>query len=153
MFTQSPVAAALLLPGQKVRFKWSDGPPPVQVPDVHGRVPGREGRADGSQAPRRHMQAGLRRHGACRPGHRNPAPFGSPSRPQGTAVTIQVSKGPELVKVPDVRGDKVNDAIKELNRLGFHAAVPNYNSKGHVFEQSPKPGRMIPKGSTITLLL
>ena len=31
--------------------------------------------------------------------------------------------------------------------LGFVVDVPNYNPKGHVFEQSPQPDEMIPKGS------
>jgi beta-lactam-binding protein with PASTA domain len=52
-----------------------------------------------------------------------------------------------------VIGDRVNDAVNELKALGFKVEVPNYNSKGHVFEQSPKAGETIPKGSTITLIL
>ena len=80
-------------------------------------------------------------------------PFGTKHAQDNNPITINVSKGPQLVKVPDVRDMKVNDAINELRDLGFKVTVPNYNPKGHVFEQSPAPGRTVKKGSEITLFL
>ena len=80
-------------------------------------------------------------------------PAGTKHAQNGDPILINVSKGPQLVKVPDVRRDKVNDAVNELRGLGFKVTVPDYNSRGHVFTQSPRPGSIVRKGSTITLIL
>ncbi|MDQ1535246.1 MAG: eukaryotic-like serine/threonine-protein kinase, partial [Actinomycetota bacterium] len=152
VFFQSPIAGESLLPGEKVRFAYSDGPPPVRVPDVHGFSCA----AAIAAVKNAHLV------GTCKQVFNDTALVGQVIRtlpPKGTSLTqntsivIEVSKGPQLVKVPDVRGERVNDAINRLKQLGFKTDVPNYNSKGHVFEQSPAPGKMIPKGSTITLIL
>jgi hypothetical protein len=44
------------------------------------------------------------------------------------------------------------DAANLLKGLGFRVVSPNYNRKGHVFDQNPEHGKMLPQGSTITLI-
>ncbi|MFG2473333.1 Stk1 family PASTA domain-containing Ser/Thr kinase [Streptomyces fagopyri] len=72
----------------------------------------------------------------------------------GDTVTLTVSKGPEMVSVPDVVGDSVDDAKKALEDAGFEVDE-NRGLLGlfgdHVKNQSVEGGRTAPKGSTITI--
>ncbi len=150
--SQSPFPGITTLPGTPVEITLSDGPPPVPVPDVHGETCPQAT----AQLKKIHLI------GTCtqvfddttavgRVVDTTPGP--GTVQKQNTTVTIHVSKGPQLVAVPNVRGMKVGDATRKLQDLGFKVAVPNYNPKGHVFDQSPSPGQKIPKGSTVTLIL
>jgi serine/threonine-protein kinase len=153
VFAQDPPADQSILPGSTVRITWSDGPPPMPVPDVHGFLCA----AAIAQLETVHLV------GTCTKVYHDTVPVDivigtvPPAltvHPQnGTPITILVSKGPQLVEVPDVIGKRVADATKQLKDLGFVVVVPNYNPKGHVFEQSPAPRTKIKKGSTVTLIL
>jgi len=72
---------------------------------------------------------------------------------KGDTVTIVVSKGPVLIKVPDVTLKKVNEATKILEDLGFKVNVSKVF--GGVLKtvrfQDPAPGTMQRRGTTITL--
>jgi serine/threonine-protein kinase len=73
---------------------------------------------------------------------------------EGDTVTLTVSKGPVLVEVPDVTGEKVDDAKQELASAGFEVKVDHgiFGIFGDtVKDQSVKGGKKAPKGSTITL--
>ncbi len=76
---------------------------------------------------------------------------------RGDTVRLVVSKGPELVQVPDgLRASGVDDARSKLEALGFKVSVVNsaeYLGLGYVLKTSPSSGDMVPKGSTITLYL
>lgn len=76
---------------------------------------------------------------------------------RGDAVTLVVSKGPELVAVPDgLLGSGVGDATDALQDAGFDVAVAhidNYLGLGFVYSVDPDSGTMLPKGSTVTLYL
>jgi beta-lactam-binding protein with PASTA domain len=72
----------------------------------------------------------------------------------GDTVTLTISKGPELVEVPDVVGDSVDDAKQTLEDAGFKVN----EDRGllglfgdHVRSQSVDGGGTAPKGSTITI--
>ncbi|MEV0639801.1 Stk1 family PASTA domain-containing Ser/Thr kinase [Streptomyces sp. NPDC050619] len=72
----------------------------------------------------------------------------------GDTVTLTLSKGPEMVEVPDVVGDSVDDAKATLEAAGFEVD----EDRGllglfgdTVKNQSVKGGKTAPKGSTITL--
>jgi beta-lactam-binding protein with PASTA domain/tRNA A-37 threonylcarbamoyl transferase component Bud32 len=71
------------------------------------------------------------------------------------SVTLVVSKGPELVRVPIVIGKAEGDATSTLEALGFKVKIerPFGGSVGSVGLQSVLPGRTAPKGSTITLVV
>lgn len=73
---------------------------------------------------------------------------------EGDTVTLTVSKGRELVEVPDVVGDTVDDARKALQEAGF--AVEEDRGLLGLFgdtvkNQSVKGGEKAPKGSTIRI--
>ncbi|MDG9691722.1 Stk1 family PASTA domain-containing Ser/Thr kinase [Streptomyces mutabilis] len=82
---------------------------------------------------------------------------GSGSRAaEGDTVTLTVSKGPEMIEVPDVVGDSVDDAKRTLKDAGFDVD----EDRGllglfgdTVKEQSVEGGDEAPKGSTIKITI
>ncbi|MEV0369448.1 Stk1 family PASTA domain-containing Ser/Thr kinase [Streptomyces sp. NPDC050636] len=74
---------------------------------------------------------------------------------QGDTVTLTVSKGPEMVTVPDVTGQNEADAKKALTDLGFRVEVkkPFLFPQDEVESQSVEGDEQAPKGSTITIKL
>jgi serine/threonine-protein kinase len=152
VFEQIPKSGSLQ-PGKTVRYKWSDGPPPKDIPDVHGFM---------CAAAKLALEA-RNLVGVCKQVYDDKVlqhivigtspPFGTKHAQDNNPITINVSKGPQLVKVLDVVDMKVNDAIAKLRALGFKVTVPNYNARGHVFAQSPAGGSIKKKGSEITLFL
>ncbi|MBD0842713.1 Stk1 family PASTA domain-containing Ser/Thr kinase [Streptomyces sp. TRM68416] len=73
---------------------------------------------------------------------------------RGDTVTLTLSKGPEMVEVPDVVGDSVGDAKAALEAAGFEVD----EDRGllglfgdTVKSQSVEGGQTAPKGSTITI--
>lgn len=74
----------------------------------------------------------------------------------GSTVTLTISKGPEMVEVPDVVGLSGDDARQRLEDAGFDVAGGSWLDEllnGTVTSQSPEGGRgrQAPKGSTVTL--
>ncbi|MET9846385.1 Stk1 family PASTA domain-containing Ser/Thr kinase [Streptomyces ossamyceticus] len=72
----------------------------------------------------------------------------------GDTVTLTLSKGPEMIEVPDVVGDSVDDARRKLEDAGFEVD----EDRGllglfgdEVKGQSVDGGETAPKGSTITI--
>ncbi|MFE9447752.1 Stk1 family PASTA domain-containing Ser/Thr kinase [Streptomyces sp. NPDC006739] len=83
-------------------------------------------------------------------------PAGGGQAATGDTVTLTLSKGPVMVQVPDVVGDSVDDAKKQLEAAGFKAE----EDRGllglfgdTVKKQSVDAGRTAPKGSTITITI
>jgi len=72
---------------------------------------------------------------------------------RGGKVTLVVSKGPEMVKVPDVERKQEDEARAILERAGFKVEVQRFlgGAFGTVRLQDPEGGSMAPKGSTVTL--
>lgn len=73
---------------------------------------------------------------------------------EGDTVTLTISKGPELIEVPDVVGDSVDDAKQALEDAGFQVDEDRglLNLFGNtVKSQSVDGGDTAPKGSTITI--
>lgn len=75
--------------------------------------------------------------------------------PEGSSVTYILSKGTELVQVPDVTGLGESSATRKLKAAGFRVSrrtdFSDATSKGRVMSQKPDGGGMIPKGSTVTI--
>ncbi|MFI7137962.1 Stk1 family PASTA domain-containing Ser/Thr kinase [Streptomyces massasporeus] len=73
---------------------------------------------------------------------------------EGDTVTLTLSKGPEMIEVPDVVGDSVDDARQALEGAGFEVDEDRglFGIFGdEVKSQSVEGGRSAPKGSTITI--
>ncbi|MEU8468334.1 Stk1 family PASTA domain-containing Ser/Thr kinase [Streptomyces sp. NPDC029006] len=75
---------------------------------------------------------------------------------EGDTVTLTLSKGPELIKVPDVVGDSVDDAHQRLEAAGFEVD----DDRGllglfgdTVKKQSVAGGDRAPEGATITITI
>ena len=76
---------------------------------------------------------------------------GTPA-PRDSTVQVHVSKGPQLVDVPDVTGMTVEDASQALQNQGLVPDVTNYRPGGTVVAQSPRGGQL-KKGQTVRLFL
>jgi len=72
---------------------------------------------------------------------------------RGDTVTLVVSKGPELVEVPDLFGMQFEKAAKELEKRGLVAAREDFLGGvfGTVRDQSVRAGESVPKGTVVTL--
>jgi serine/threonine-protein kinase len=152
------VIAASQVPGKQVRhgstvvLTISDGPAPVTVPDVRLRPL--------AEAQRLLRDAGLKytvtnefsdtvANGAVI--DQSPA---TGSVPRGSTVALRVSKGPETVRVPEVRGDTIKRARETLTALGLKVEVQHVRN-GHgevVIDQDPQPGATVKVGTKVTLV-
>ena len=144
-----PTAGARLTPGSAVALVLSRGIEQLPVPDVRGRA-------------RERAVATLERAGFVTSSalvFSDTVTAGdvvdqSPARgtaPRGSTVTLQVSKGPDLVEVPDVRGDSPAKAEKTLTDAGFVAVrVDGPFSFGiATYNTDPGHGKKVRRGSTV----
>ena len=82
---------------------------------------------------------------------------GNPVR-HGTPVDLTVSKGPQPIPVPDVRGKEQGAAVKALEAAGLKAVVSPETvndrqvPKGAVVAQDPASGNLT-KGGSVTLVI
>jgi len=75
---------------------------------------------------------------------------------KGSAVKLVVSKGKELLTVPDLKGKTESEASRIAREAGFALDVPERKPnkdvpKGVVFAQTPEPGAQLPRGTLIVL--
>lgn len=142
--------------GSAIELTVSKGSP-VDVPDVTGERPA-DARAELEEAGLKVRIAPTRVNSEFDAGQvaqQSPAAGGKPAA-EGDTVTLTLSKGPEMIEVPDVVGDNVDDATAELKAAGFEVD----EDRGllglfgdTVKKQSVKGGKTAPKGSTITITI
>ena len=70
---------------------------------------------------------------------------------RGATVEILVSKGPDLVVVPEVIGMSVADARAALNAAGLAVEVFPDNAEGRVLEVDPQEGTELRRGETVSI--
>ncbi|MEU5007049.1 Stk1 family PASTA domain-containing Ser/Thr kinase [Streptomyces albidoflavus] len=70
---------------------------------------------------------------------------------KGGEVELTLSKGPDLVEVPDVTGQKEDEARKTLEGAGFKVDVSRWFFGDTVWDQSVEGGETAPRGSEITI--
>ena len=76
------------------------------------------------------------------------------SVPRGGTVTLTVSKGPEMIQIPNVRGLPVAAAKKKLTDLKFKVETKRVSFFGNTaWGTNPGEGQLAPKGSTVTLYI
>ena len=152
--SQNPAAGVSLKPGSAVTIVVSKGRQPIEVANVVDK------KAD--DATKILTDAGLKvAQGAA---------VNSDSVPQGVVVsqtpadgtlfkddtvTIVVSKGPVLVAVPETVGKQRGEAAAALRAAGFKVSFDEFLGGlfGTVRSSDPAAGTMVPKGTTITLLI
>ena len=70
---------------------------------------------------------------------------------KGKTITLVVSRGPHLYPVPDVRGEPIDQAVKDIQAAGFNPdprqTIPG--GPGYVLKESPSGNQ--PHGTTIEL--
>jgi len=146
-----PAGAASRAPGTPVEITVSRGEP-VEVPDVVGQSV-----ADAQQALE---DAGLKVVLAPGKVYSDKAdkdtvalesPDAGAQAGTGDTVTITVSKGQQMVDVPDVKGKHSDEAKQILKDAGFDVRVITVFFGDTVFSESPDGGGQAPKGATITL--
>ncbi|WP_313715549.1 Stk1 family PASTA domain-containing Ser/Thr kinase [Arsenicicoccus bolidensis] len=149
-----PAAGASLKPLTKVALVVSKGRQPIPVPALAGRT--------SAEARTALTAAGLTYAEAPDRVYSTTVPEGSVTQHspasgtlfKGDTVTVTLSKGPELVAVPSVRGRSKDDAVAALKAAGFQVRVsaPLGEVFGLVSQQRPSGGRA-PKGSTVTVVV
>jgi serine/threonine-protein kinase len=128
----------------------SNGPPPVTVPDVSNKAYN-----DAAQALTALGFAVTRRDdfNATVPTGTviGTEPAAGQSLPKGTSVTIVVSKGPQMVTVPDLRTQTLDAATQALQALGLQPDTTGYLPGRTVRAQDPPANTSVPVGTTVTL--
>ncbi|MER5477947.1 Stk1 family PASTA domain-containing Ser/Thr kinase [Streptomyces sp. NPDC002734] len=127
---------------------------PVDVPDVTGseldearsdlEAAGLKVRIDPEEIHSPHERGQVARQ--------SPEPGGRAG--EGDTVTLTLSKGPEMIEVPDVTGMSADEATAELEEAGFEVDEDRglFGIFGDtVKSQSPEAGDKAPKGSTVTV--
>jgi beta-lactam-binding protein with PASTA domain len=146
-----PASGTELRQGAPVAVVVSRGPEPVAVPDVAG---------DGADAARAGLErAGLRARVteafdedvARGRAVRTEPPAGEPAR-RGDTVQLVVSRGPELVTVPDLAGLDGDGAVDRLEALGLEPRrVDVPGGPGEVLSQQPDAGERVRKRTPVTV--
>jgi eukaryotic-like serine/threonine-protein kinase len=81
-------------------------------------------------------------------------PSGGETATKGSTVTLKVSSGPKLAKVPVVVGSQRSLAVQPIRGRGFTPSVEEVESKqpeGQVIRQAPSAGSQLPPGSTVSI--
>ena len=154
----TPAGGATVEEGTEVTLEVSDGPAPVDVPDLVGRLE--------AAASAELVGAGLvarvteRRHDPSPAGTviASDPPAGTTLR-RGAAVELTISDGPQPVEVPDVEGRREAEAIRVLEEAGFAVDVRGigrpllFLASGIVDAQDPAPGTTRPRGDTVRIFV
>ncbi|MFL6206559.1 MAG: protein kinase domain-containing protein [Acidimicrobiales bacterium] len=73
--------------------------------------------------------------------------------PRGSEVAVVVSKGPDIVKVPAVRGKSLDEAVAAIEAAGLVVGDAFGPANGHPFATSPKEGTEVRRGTTVDIYL
>jgi eukaryotic-like serine/threonine-protein kinase len=83
-------------------------------------------------------------------------PRGGNTATKGSTVTLSVSRGPKLTKVPALVGSQRGAAVERLRGRGLEASISEEESpspQGQVISQSPDAGSEIEPGSTVSIVV
>lgn len=85
-------------------------------------------------------------------------PEGISKRKEGSEITLVVSKGLEMLQMPDLVGLSFDKAQKTLKEMGYDVGVVTYKfvagkTTESVLEQAPKAKNQTPKGSKVDLVV
>lgn len=139
-------------PGSEVHLVISDGPKPVEVPNVVGKsydeavkaLSAKRFKASRKDEYSDTVPAGqVIRHD----------PVAGSEAPRDSTVSVVVSLGPDLVTVGDYEGETVEDAVTALEEAGLQVDVVDYRPRRRVRHQDPPPGTRLRRNETVTLYL
>ena len=153
---QDPEPGDTLTEGDEVTILVSEGPPPVEVPDVVGL------QVEVAQADLREVRLKSRVEEETSDDVPegeviDQDPAAGEEAEVGSTVVLTVSSGPETVVVPDVVGMTEEDAIAAIQDAGLRVAITRGPSddyeEGVVAGQDPESGAEVDEGATVTILV
>lgn len=153
----SPDSGATVAEGGTVELTVSDGPAPVELPDLTGQL---QGAANAELV-------GLGLNSRVTERRYDPAPEGTiiaTDPPPGSVlrrgdeVGLTISDGPEPIEVPGVEGMREAEAVRILEDAGFTVEVRYVTTllplaRGVVDEQDPDTGTTRPRGDTVRIFV
>ena len=136
--------------GTPVNLVVSNGPPPRQVPVLAGKT------FDDAKQELEGLQLHAQRNDVFSDTVQkgqvvSTSPPAGADVPKDAKVTVNVSKGPDVVTVPNVVGKSAVDAEKALNAAGLVVSSVSGPPTGTVFATSPPAGTQVHRGSGVIL--
>lgn len=155
VISADPPSGTLLKRGSKVALVISGGPQPFDVPDFRGLTP--QAAQDLAQESDLVLQIATERVFST-DYDKGTVATQAPADGQvvrGDTIELQISKGPELVKVPSVFQKSSAQAVAILEAAGFEVKVNRF--LGAPLDictgQTPSGGQFAPKGSVVTITI
>ncbi|MGH9009827.1 MAG: PASTA domain-containing protein, partial [Acidimicrobiia bacterium] len=139
-------------PGSEIHLVISDGPAPVEVPNVVGKS---YDEAVKTLTAKRFKVTRQDEYSDTVPAGQviRHDPVKGAEAPRDSTVTVVVSRGPDVVTVDDYRGMTVEDAVIALEQAGLQADVVSYRPFRRVKQQDPPAGTQVRRNETVTLYL
>ena len=138
--------------GTEVDLVVSAGPAPRTVPDLAGKTV--------DQARAELGKVGLGAEVTERFSNSVPRgqiigtdPGAGASVARGRTITLVVSKGPDLVQVPDIVGRALDEANRILEEAGLVPGDVTGPSKGKPFTTEPEPGAQVARNTKVDIFL
>lgn len=155
VLAQSPLPGQLAQPGTEVGLTLSDGPPVRTIPAVEGLATAQAAellRALGFEVEIRRESSG------GRPGVRGTDPAAGARLDLPARITLLVSEGAPIVRVPDLRGRHVDDVESLLSEAGLQLGAVRYDpdaaeAPGRVISHTPTPGFDVRGGTFVSILV
>ena len=143
-----------LLPGQAVAITLSSGKPTVAVPALTGSAAASFVGAKAALGAAGLSASELDKFSDTVPRGKviGTSPPGGTSVTVGSTVSVIISKGPDLVAVPDVQGDSVGAADERLTGLGFSVSGVTGNPIGTVASTDPPAGTRLHRGAAVQIV-
>jgi serine/threonine-protein kinase len=147
-----PAGGGQAPPESTVTLVVSDGPAPVAVPDVAGLS--YEEAAAALEAARLVPVRAEEFSDTVEAGRVvGTDPAVGAMAPRDSEVSVVVSKGPEIISVPNVVSMTVEAASEALRAVGLVPDVEDFTPGGKVRAQSPSGGAQVKRGDKVTLFL
>lgn len=148
----APKAGAELHPGDLVTLTVSRGRAPITVPDVTSTP------FDTASTALTKLDFTITRSDAFSdtiPTGKviSTTPAAGRTAPHATAISVVVSKGPQLFPIPDVRRLSAGDAAGTLRAAGLKVRTFQPFGFGRVHVVSPKVGTMVARGTTVSIIV
>jgi beta-lactam-binding protein with PASTA domain/tRNA A-37 threonylcarbamoyl transferase component Bud32 len=139
-------------PDRKLDIVLSKGPAPVKIPDVSD-MPFEEARTTLTDLKFKVKRGDDVFSGSIDEGNVvSTAPGIGTAAPFQSEVTVQVSKGPDLVTVPNLANLRSDEASEALEERGLEMDVEgSFRRNDRITGQDPAPGDQIERGSTVTV--
>lgn len=154
IISSTPPSGTIMQPRETIDLTISKGPAPIPVPDVRGKTlaTARTTLADaGFATSSTSAYSDSVKDGVVV----RTEPGAGAQLQRSSNVTIVVSKGPAPVKVPDLFKMSRSKAESTLKSLGLKVVVKTSGKRllNIVQDQNPKAGTVVPRGTTVTIIV